>query len=78
MIKIRPLLRTTGLTLGGGHPLYIGEEIAGPTLPADMDFVYLAKNFDSTKVVNVGARLFLLSIDLSKLVLICIHSTETY
>lgn len=28
MIKIRPVLRTTGLTLGG-HPLYIGEEIQG-------------------------------------------------
>lgn len=55
MIKIRPLLRTTGLTLSG-HPLYIGEEIAGPTLPADMDFVYLAKNFDGTKVVNAASN----------------------
>lgn len=43
----------TGLTFRG-HPLYIGEEIAGPTLPSDMDFVYLAKNFDGTKVVNVA------------------------
>ena len=43
----------TGLTFRG-HPVCFFENTGGPTLPSDMDFVYLAKNFDGTKVVNAA------------------------
>lgn len=56
MIKIRPLTRTTGLTFGGRPVCFFeGSPVPPtPTLPPDMDFVYLAKNFDGTKVVNAA------------------------
>ena len=43
----------TGLTFRG-HPVCFFEDTGGPTLPSDMDFIYLAKNFDGTKVVNAA------------------------
>lgn len=43
----------------GGRGLFVNgtraalpEGAPGPSLPADTDFVYLAKNFDGTKIVN--------------------------
>lgn len=45
----------------GGRGLFVNgtraalpEGAPGPSLPADTDFVYLAKNFDGTKIVNAA------------------------
>jgi hypothetical protein len=51
---IRPLTSTSTLTIQG-HPvgLFCDEPTPpAPPIPSDMDFIYLAKDFDGTKIPN--------------------------
>lgn len=43
---------TTNMLKIQGHPVGIFTEEPSPVLPADMDFVFLARNFDGTKIPN--------------------------